>query len=110
RTLRSAERIKLLFRHHHDATVFAHADDIKSLLRVFIHPVLALELCDHALDRTLHAERLAATDALGRLLLFDNAGQGRSGTKIDLWLQAYHLFRAGRFAQATLHAGVLGKS
>ena len=78
--------------------------------RVLVHPVLAFQLCNDSLDRALHSERLAAADAFGRLFLLDDAAQGGGGTEVDLRLEAYHLFRTGRLAQAALHAGVLGKS
>ena len=75
-----------------------------------IHPVLAFELGNDALDRALHAERLAAADALGRLFLLDDAAHGSGGAEIDLRLQADHLFRARCLAQPALDAGVLGEA
>src|SRR4029077_2783080 len=63
--LRRAKRIKLLVRHHNHTAVLTHSDNVESLPRVFVYPVLAFEFCDDALDRALHAEWLAATDTLG---------------------------------------------
>ncbi len=100
----------MLLCHHNNTAVLAHADDVELLFRVFVHPVLALEFCHDAFDRTLHSERLAATDALGRFLLFNDAGQCGGSTEIDLRFEAYHLFRTGCFAQSALDARILGKS
>src|ERR1700759_3371818 len=63
RACRSAEGIELLFRHRGDAAVVAHANDVEALLGVLVHPMLAFQLGNHALDGALHAERLAAADA-----------------------------------------------
>ena len=76
----------------------AHADDVEALF-ILEHPVLAFELGDHALDRTLDAERLAAADAGVRLFLLDDAAHGGRGAEIDLRFERDHLFRAGRNAQ-----------
>ena len=72
--------------------------------------MLAFELGDDALDGTLHAERLAAADAFGRLFLLDDPGHGGRGAEIDLRLEADDFLRAGRLAQSALDAGVFGKA
>src|SRR6266851_2322364 len=98
--------IELLLGDRHDPAVLAHLDHVEALRGILEHPVLAFELGGDALDRALDAERLAAADAVERLLLFHHARGGGGGAEIELRPQRDHLFRAGRLAQPALHAGV----
>src|SRR6185295_12911128 len=75
-----------------------------------IHPVLTFEFGNDSLNRALHAKRLAAANALGRLLLLDDAAHGGGRAEIDLRLQADHFLGTGCFAKPALYAGVLGKA
>ena len=84
--------------HHHNAAVFTHLDGLEPLRRALEHPMLAFELGNDPLDRTLDPERLAATDALKRLFFFDDARGGGRGAEVDLRLQADHFLGAGRLA------------
>src|SRR5664279_695726 len=84
RTLRRAEGIELLLRHHVDPAICAHLDDVEPLLAVLEHPMLAFQFGDHAFDRAFDAERFAAADALERLFLLDNAAHGSGATEINL--------------------------
>jgi len=62
-------RIKAFLCDHDDAAILAHLDEIEALRRALVHPVLAFELGEDAADRAFDAERLAAADAMKRLLL-----------------------------------------
>jgi hypothetical protein len=73
----AAIRFKAFFCDEHDPAIVAHLDDVEPPGGAGIHPVLAFELRHHAIDRALHAERLAAADAAERLLLLEDAGRGR---------------------------------
>src|SRR5690606_38408584 len=64
---------------HHDTTVVAHADAL-DLIRAGEHMVLSGEVAGDAIDRLLHAERLAAANA-------------REGLGL---VEAYRLARFGR--------------
>src|SRR5258705_11841083 len=67
-----------------NATIVTHFDDVDALGRSAVHPVLAFELCHHAIDRALDAERLAAADAAERLFLLEDAGGRSGGVEIEL--------------------------
>src|SRR4029078_13318034 len=57
-------RVKTLVDHGLDAAIRAHLDDVDAFGVVALeHPVLLAEFGEHAVDRTLGAERLAAGDA-----------------------------------------------
>src|SRR5262245_58468480 len=102
--------IKVFFGNDGHAAVLAHLEDIETPRRARIHPMLALELGGHALDCTLDAKRLAATDAGKWRLFLESAGCRGGGAEVDLRFERDHLFRTGCLAQAALHAGVLGKA
>ena len=71
--------------------------------------MFACEFWRNPFNGAFHPERLAAADAVERLLLLEDArGCGRRA-KIELRRKRDHLLRAGRLAQPALHAGVLGK-
>ena len=55
----------------------------------------------------LRAERLAAADAMERLLLLHDPARRAPGREVELRRQRDHLLRAGRRAEAALHAGAL---
>src|SRR6202035_1748981 len=87
------------------ATVVAQLDQVEARRRLFVHPVRAFKLGEDALDCAPDAERLAAADARIGLLLLENARRSVEGEPRH---EADDLFRAGRLAQAALHAGRLG--
>src|SRR5262249_36115427 len=109
-TLRRAIWVKLGLGHHGDAAVLAHLEQFEAARRASEHPVLAFELCGHAVDRTLDAERLAATDAAERLFLIEHARRCGGGAEIELRRERDHLLGTGCLAQPALHAGIFGKS
>src|SRR5256886_7081875 len=65
---RRAVGIKLLLRDRDHAAVLAHFDQVEALRGILEHPVFALELGGHSLDRALDSERFVAADAMERLL------------------------------------------
>src|SRR5438876_5355669 len=74
RSLRRPVRIKPLIDHGLDAAVGAHLDDVDpSGIGALEHPMLFAELGEHAVDRTLGTERLAAGDAMERLFFLQHA-------------------------------------
>src|SRR4051812_1141607 len=73
RPLRRPVRIKALVDHGFDAAVGAHFDDVDALgIGALEHPVFFAEFCQHAVDRTLGAERLATADAKERLFFLQH--------------------------------------
>src|ERR1043166_6940535 len=99
-----------LFGDRDHPAVLAHLEHVESAVGAAEHPVLAGELGGDAFDRALGAERFAATGAAERLLLLEHAGGGAGRAEIELRSEPDHLFRAGRLAQAALHASVLGEA
>src|SRR3954471_13035867 len=66
--LRRCMRVEAFVHHGFDTAIRAHLDDIEPLrIGALEHPVLLAEFCQHAVDRTLGAEWLAAADAMERL-------------------------------------------
>src|SRR5262245_17960086 len=110
RARRGAVGIELLLGDRDHAAVLAHLDHVEALRRILEHPMLAFELGGDALDRALDAERLAAADAVERLLLLKHARGCGGGAEIELRGERDHLLRAGGLAQLALHAGVLGEA
>src|SRR5712691_5597075 len=110
RARRGAVGIELLLGDRDYAAILAHLDHVEASGGILEHPVLALELGGDALDRALDAERLAAADAMERLLLLEHPRGGGSGAEVELWMERDHLLGAGRLAQPALHAGVLGEA
>src|SRR5260370_15203407 len=88
------------------AAVRAHFDGVEPTIAALIHPVLVRKRRDHALDRALDPEGLAAADAAERLLLVEDARRRRGGTEVELRLPADHLLRTGRLPQPALHPAV----
>src|SRR5262245_20687320 len=110
RTLGRRIRIEAGGRDGGDAAVLAHLEHLDPAVRAAEHPVLALELGGDALDRALGAEGLAASRAAERLLFLEQARRRARRAEIELRLERDHLLGAGRLAQPSLHAGVLGES
>src|SRR5690349_10491757 len=110
RPLRRAERVEVFLRRHLHATVGAHLHQIEPVLGVLEHPMFALELGRHALDRALHAKWRAAADAKEWIFLFDDAARRCRCAEIKLRRERDHLLRARRPAQPALHAGRFGKA
>src|SRR6202040_2176992 len=90
-----AVRIEAFLGDGGDAALLTHFDDVKAAGGALIHPVLALQLGDDALDRALNAERLAAAHAGERFFLLEHACRGRDGAEVDPRDEADHLFGAG---------------
>src|SRR5262245_59914477 len=88
RTRRGARRravgVEVLLGDGGHAAVVAHPDHVEALRCASVHPVPALELGRHALDRALDPERLAAADAAERLLLLEHARARGGGAEVDL--------------------------
>src|SRR6266508_3061589 len=97
-SLRRAVGIKLLLRNRHHAAVLAHLDQIEALRGILEHPVFALELGGHPLDRALDPERFIAADAMERLLFFEDASRRGRGAEVELRRERDHLFRASGLA------------
>src|ERR1051326_5740019 len=93
-----------------DATVLAHLDNLETVGRVLIHPMLSFQLGDDAFYRALDAERLAAANAAERLLLLEHARRSNRRAEVEPWHEGDHFFRTGRLAQAALHAGIFSKT
>src|SRR5262249_26133957 len=110
RPRRRAVGIELLLGDRDRPAVLAHFDHLEPRRRVLEHPVLARELGGDTLDPALDPERLAAAGAVERLFFLEDARGGGGGAEIELRRQRDHLLRAGRLAQAALHAGVLGEA
>src|SRR5260370_11183320 len=100
----------LRLRHRDHTAVRAHPDRIKPTIGRLVHPVLAGEGGGDALDRTFHAERLAAANAGERLLLLEHLRHHGGGAEVKLRPQRDHLLGAGCFAQPALHADILDKA
>src|SRR5438128_153986 len=98
RSRRSLVRIELLLGDGNDAAVLAHLEHIEALRRICEHPMLAGELGCDPLDGALHSERLAAADAVERLLLLEEPRAGSCSAEIELRMQGDHLLRTGRLA------------
>src|SRR5712692_4442931 len=81
---RRAVGIEFLLGDRDHAAVLAHLDHLEAVRGVLEHPVLACELGGDALDRALHAERLAAADAVERLFLLQYARGRGGGAEIEL--------------------------
>src|SRR4029453_6782426 len=77
--------------------------------RALIHPVLAFELGNNAVNRAFHTERLAAANTSEWFLFLESAGYRGGGAEIELRFERDYLLWAGRFAESALHAGILGK-
>ena len=90
-------RIEAVLRDNDDAAILAHLDQIEALRRALVHPVLARELGEDAVDRAFDAEWLAAADSLKLILLPEHARRSRP-TKHQARHDGDHLLRAGRFA------------
>ena len=82
---------------------------IEPLRLALEHPVLALELCGHPLDRALHAKRLVAAHAMEWFFLFHDARRGRGGPEIELRSEGNDFLRAGRCAKSALYACVFSE-
>src|SRR6266566_2674528 len=74
-----------------------------------VHPAPLLELGRQALDRALHAKRLAATDAAEWLFLLEHARSGSFRPEIELGSQGDYILRTSGLAHPALHAGILGE-
>src|SRR5207253_1243166 len=109
RARRRGVGIEVCFGGGDHAAVRAHLERVEAPSIALVHPVLAFELGDDALDRAFDAERRAAADAGERLLLLQDARGGGGGAEIELRLERDHLFGTGRLAQSALHAGILGE-
>src|SRR4029077_8984871 len=72
--LRRPMRVEAFIDHGLDAAVRAHLDDVDSFgVGAPEHPMLLAKLGEHAVNRTLGAERLATGDTEERLLFLENA-------------------------------------
>jgi len=71
-----------------------------------IHPVTAFKFRGHALDRTLHPEGLAASDAAEGVLFLQDPRWRRGRAKINPGYQRDDIFGTRRLADPALHAGV----
>src|SRR2546423_3172021 len=93
-----------------NAAILAHLDDVKAAWGILVHPVLAFELGGDALYRAFDAKRLAAADAGEGLLLLEHARRNRCIAEGETRSEADHFLRAGRLAQAALHASIFGEA
>src|ERR1700704_3555955 len=110
RTLRRRMRVKTLVDDGFDAAIRAHPDDIETFGVVALeHPVLVAEFCNHAVDRALGAERLAASDAIERLFFLQYSKRRVPGLEVEPRLERDDVLGTGRFAQSALHAEIFGK-
>src|SRR6185437_6245597 len=91
RPRRRAVRVEAVLGHGGDAAVLAHLDDLEAACRILVHPMLALELGDDALDRAPDAERLVAANAVKRLLLLEHARRRDRRAEVEARRQADHL-------------------
>src|SRR6516225_2195017 len=72
RPRRGGMRVEAILGDGSNPAVLAHFDGIEARRAAGEHPVTAGELCGNPLDGALHAERLAAADAVERLLLLQH--------------------------------------
>jgi hypothetical protein len=72
--------------------------------------VLIVEPGGDAFYRAFDAKRLAAADAGERLLLLEHACRNRCIAEGKTRREADHFLRAGRLAQAALHASIFSKA
>src|SRR5260370_41156523 len=99
-------RVEVFLRDNDDAAILAHLDEIEALRRALVHPVLAFELGEDAVDRAFDAERLSAADAVKRLLLPEHPRR-RGGGERQTQAQREHLPRTGRLARPAWRAAIL---
>src|SRR5262245_30428026 len=99
RACRRPVGIELLCADYRDTAVIAHLQQLDARARALIHPVLPTELGNHAVDRALHAERLAAARTGKRLLLLEGTRHRGGGSKIEPRRKRDHLFGAGCLAK-----------
>src|SRR6266850_6403548 len=111
RALRRRVRIKTFVHHRFDTAVRAHLDDVEAPgVGALEHPVLLAEFCEHAVDRALGAERLAAGDAVERLFFLQHAQRRIPGLEVETRLDGDDLLGAGGFAEPALHAEAFGEA
>src|SRR6267154_264455 len=97
--LRRAMRVKALVDHSRDAAIRAHLDDVDAFgVGALEHPVFLAEFGEHAIDRTLGAERLTTGDAVEGLFLLENAQRRVPCPKIQPRFERDDFFGTGRFA------------
>src|SRR5690606_4129715 len=96
--------------HRFDPAVIAHFHRVDpGRVLACEHPVPAFELRGDALDRAFGAERLAAADAVERLLLLDHPARRAPGVEDEAGVQRDHNFKAGRRAEAALNTDAVVK-
>src|SRR3982074_159955 len=92
-------RIETLVDDGRDPAVFAHFHDVDPPGIVALeHPVLSLELGDHAFDRALGAEWFAADDTFERVFFLQYALRRGPCLEIELRNKCDGILGAGRFA------------
>src|SRR5258706_13722361 len=91
-----------LLHHVDDPAVGAHLQSIERAWRG--EHRMPGELGEHVADHLLGAERLAATDAAEDRRLVENTRLPRRSGQQEPWLERDRVLRAGRLAQAALHA------
>lgn len=90
--------IEFIFGNDSDAAILTHSQQIEALRTLRIHPVLALKLCNHPLDRAFYAEGFAATRAVKWLFFFEHPRHRGRGAEIELRLELDHFLGTRRLA------------
>src|ERR1700716_423018 len=111
RPLRRRMRVEAFVHDSFDRAIRAHLDDVEPPgVGALEHPVLLAEFCEHTLDRTPGAERLAAGDAMERLFFLQDAKRRVPCLEIEPRLQRDDVLGTGRLAKPALHAEAFGEA